>query len=231
MKIRRILFLGIAIIITVCNLTSCKKLLGLEKQSNWDFEPHVLDPHINKTAWEFLTERAHGPAPEDSVFNLMYEGILYAGIDTNLYKENGKTFILLHNDAISRLTNDQIAVDCYFGYHLNPSTGLPGTKWEDYPRDSVKNWLLYLIADGEYNFGTVGPTPVETTTLMPKGADQNNPESKILFSVVNDQNMKFSINDFVGSLRATQARTAGIVSTNGPVHVVDRVVDYVTNNE
>ena len=162
----------------------------------------------------------------------MYKAIIYSGIDTNLYLQNDKTFILLHNDAVVRLASGVITKDCYFGYHLNPSTGLPATQWEDYPKDSVKNWLLYLIADGQYSFGNkVGPTPVQTTTLLPKGADPNNPESIIFFSVVNDQNMKFRINDFVGTAISTQARTAGIEATNGSVHVVDRVVDYGVLNE
>lgn len=230
MKYIKLLCIWSILFISVNNLTGCKKLLGLEKQSDWNFKPHVLDPHINKTAWDFLKERANGPAPADTVLKLMYQAIKYSGIDTNLYLQNNKTFILLHNDAILRLTNGLVTKDCYFGYHLSPTTGLAGTKWEDYPKDSVKNWLLYLIADGAYSFGKVGPTPIETTTLLPKGADPKNPESKILFSVVNDQNMKFSINDFVGSGVATQARTAGIVATNGTIHVVDRVVDYIEDN-
>jgi hypothetical protein len=34
------------------------------------------------------------------------------------------------------------------------------------------------------------------------------------------------INDYTGSLRSTTARTAGILATNGPIHVVDRIVEY-----
>lgn len=227
MKNIKLVLLTGAVLLTLISMTGCKKLLGLERQKDWHFQPQVLDPHINMTAWQFLKERALGVDPNDTIFKMMYEGILYSGIDTNLYLQKNKTFIFLHNDAIFRLNKGKITNDCYFGYHLIGDPATTATKWEDYPKDSVKNWLLYLIADGDYTFGTVGPTPVETKTMLPEGADPNNPGSIIYFSIVNDQNMKFRINDFIGSGRNTQARTAGIIATNGPVHVVDRVVDYI----
>jgi hypothetical protein len=34
------------------------------------------------------------------------------------------------------------------------------------------------------------------------------------------------INDFLNSVRVTVGRTSGILSDNGPIHVVDRVVEY-----
>lgn len=230
MKNIKLMLLAGVISLTLLSMTGCKKLLGLERQKDWHFQPDVLDPHINKSAWQFLKERALGTDPNDTIFKRMYEGILYSGIDTGLYLQENKTFIFLHNDAIYRLNKGKITNDCYFGYHLTGNPAKTGMKWEDYPRDSVKNWLLYLIADGEYTFGTVGPTPVETKTMLPEGADPNNPASTIFFSIVNDQNMKFRINDFIGSGLSTQARTAGIIATNGPVHVVDRVVGFVKTN-
>lgn len=205
--------------------SGCKKLLGLERQKNWNFEPVVLDPHINRTAWQFLKDYATGPTRQDSVFYRMYQAIVYSGIDSNLYLQKNKTFIFLHNDAVYRLASNKITADCYFGYHkIGTATG---TRWEDYPKDSVKNWLLYLIAEGDHNFGSVGPTPVKAKTLQPPNTYANNPESVIYFSLVNDQNMKFRINDFIGSKVMTQTRAAGFISTNGPVHIVDRVVDYI----
>lgn len=210
--------------------TGCKKLLGLERQTDWHFQPQVLDPHINKSAWQFLKDRAIGATKDDSVLYLMYQAVIYSGIDTNLYTQKNKTFVFLHNDAVYRLSSKKITNDCYFGYHLVGTAKVPAAKWEDYPKDSVKNWLLYLIADGDYTFGSVGPTPIEVKTMLPPGADPKNPGSIMYFSIVNDKDMKFRINDFIGSGKVVQARTAGIISTNGPIHVVDRVVDYIDNN-
>lgn len=218
--------IGLVLFFIIFLSTGCKKMFGLERQENWDFQPVVLDPHINKSAWQFLKDRALGSTPADTIFKRMYDGIIYSGIDTNLYLQSNKTFIFLHNDAVYRVSSNKITTDCYFGYYKFGNPAKTGTKWEDYSKDSVKNWLLYLIAEGEHTFGTVGPSLVETKTLLPENTDPKNPGSLIYFNIMNDQNMKFRINDFIGTKRATQARTAGILSTNGPIHVVDRIVEF-----
>lgn len=224
-SIQKILMaIGVLLSVAMVN-TSCKKIFGLELQENWDFEPVVLDPHINKSAWQFLKERALGADPKDTIFKRMYDGIIYSGIDTALYEQPNKTFLFLHHDAIRRISSNKITTDCYWGYYKTPS-GKTGNAWEDYPKEQVKNWLLYLIAEGNHTFGTVGPNLVETKTMLPENSDPKNPESKIFFNVQNDQNMKFRINNFIGTKRYTEARTAGIQATNGPVHVVDRIVEF-----
>jgi hypothetical protein len=202
--------------------TSCKKVLGLELQENWEFNPVVLDPQINMSAWDFLKKRALGSVPNDTIFKLMYTGIIYSGIDTNLYTQPNKTFLFLHNDAIRRGTN----TDSYWGYYKVSTPLRVANKWEDYPKETVKNWLLYLIAEGKHNFDNVNNIVKEVPTMLPKNTDPKNPDSFIYFSIMNDQNFKFRINDFLGTKRSTQARTAGIVATNGPVHVVDRIVEF-----
>ena len=70
-------------------------------------------------------------------------------------------------------------------------------------------------------------------SLLPPNTDPLNPESLIAFRVMNDRDSRFRINDFPGTAVPTaalangiQARTAGILSTNGPVHVIDRVLFY-----
>ena len=206
--------------------TGCKKVLGLKLQENWEFEPVVLDPHINKSAWQFLKDRALGSTPADTIFKRMYDGIIYSGIDTNLYNQSNKTYIFLHNDAVYRKSGSTVTTDSYFGYYKVGSPARAAVRWEEYSKDTVKNWLLYLIAEGNHTFGTVGPDLVEAKTLLPLNTDPKNPESIMYFNLINNQDMKFRINDFIGTKRATQARTAGILATNGPVHVVDRIVEF-----
>lgn len=226
MKYIKQVLLAVVILATLATVNiGCKKMFGLKLQENWDFEPVVLDPHINKSAWQFLKDRALGTVPSDTIFKRMYDGIIYSGIDTSIYMQPNKTFIFLHHDAIRRISSNKITTDCYWGYYKTPA-GKDGTAWTDYPKEQVKNWLLYLIAEGNHTFGTVGPNLVETKTMLPENSDPKNPESKIFFNIQNDQNMKFRINNFIGTKRYTEARTAGIISTNGPVHVVDRIVEF-----
>lgn len=219
------IFSGALLLFILLGTQGCKKFMGLERQTDWNFTPHVLDPHINKTAWQFLKERALGDTPADTILKRFYDGIMYAGIDTNEYTKPDRTYIFLHNDAIYRISSNKITTDCYFGYYKTP-LNKTGVAWTDYPKEQVKNWLLYLIAKGQYSFENVGPDPVETTTLLPTNTDPKNPESLIYFSVVNDRDSRFRVNDFIGSKRSTQARTAGILATNGPIHVFDRLIEF-----
>lgn len=228
MKQKRISFLSIMLCFSLfAVMTGCKKFLGLKKQTDWHFTPVTLDPHINMTAWDYLKKRALGTDPSDTILKKMYDGILYAGIDSSEYTKTNRTYVFLHNDAIFRLSSNKITSDCYWGYYKTAS-GKTGTSWSDYPVDSVRNWLLYLIAEGNYTFETLGPVATEATTLLPKNTNPLNPESIITFRVNNTAAYKLMINDFVGSQRNNTVRTAGILATNGPIHVVDRIVEYRT---
>ena len=230
--------ISICICIAVLLLTACSKIAGLERQQNVDHITSTIDPHIKKSAWQFLVDRALGTAPADTIFRWMYRGIIYSGIDTSEYTKPGRTYIFLHYDAILRKVSNVTQADCYFGkYKVGAAPGVAAARWEDYPALQVKNYLLSLIVQGEHTFENVSPDPKFEKSIMPPGTDPLNPESIITFRVINDRDSKFRINDFPGSAVPTpnlvtpgiQARTAGILSTNGPVHVIDRVLFYQKN--
>jgi len=175
-----------------------------------------------------------GSNPNDTIFKRMYQGIIYAGIDSSEYTKPNRTFIFYHNDAVRRLSGTTVQPDCYFGKYKVGTPAAPATKWEDYPQIQVKNHLLSLIVEGEHTFENITPDPEFDKTLMPLGYDPLNPESLIAFRVINDRDSRLRINDFPGSdfpspnlaTPGLQARTAGILSTNGPIHVADRVVFF-----
>src|SRR5438046_2030858 len=98
-----ITFIIICVCLSAITLTGCKKLAGLPLQQNQDHITTTIDPHIYMSAWDFLKLRALGQSSfKDSIFYLMYQGILYSGIDTMEYTKPGRTFIFLHTDAILR---------------------------------------------------------------------------------------------------------------------------------
>lgn len=223
------------IVMLSASFSGCKKLFGLKLQENTEHEVSTLDPHIYKTAWQYLKDRALGSNPDDTIFKRMYQAVVYSGIDTSEYTKTSRTFIFLHNDAVRRLSGSTVTTDCYFGkYKVGPSPGVVATRWEDYPQSQVKNYLLSLIVVGEHSFDNVFPDPKFEKTLMPPNTDPLNPQSEIAFRVINDRDSRFRINDFPGSAVPTpnltspgiQARTAGILATNGPVHVIDRVLFF-----
>jgi hypothetical protein len=217
-------FAGLLIGITSCNLA------GLKMQENADYHPYVLDPHINKTAWQYIKDRSYNYTGKDTIFKLLRQGIEYSGIDTNEYIKDNRTFILLHNDAILRTTVvNKVATptaDCFFGKYL--VNGKPGTKWSDYPQIQVKNYLLYLIIPQAYSFNNLTPNNVTATTLEPLGYDILNPNSLMTLRVNDDQNFPIRLNDFSTSVGYVTVRTTNILPTNGAIQVIDRVLFYQT---
>jgi hypothetical protein len=215
-------------IVASFSLGGCYKM-----QTDYNRDPHPIDPHINKTALQYLNDRANGAAaPNDTLFRFMWQGIQYAGIDTNIYNQTGKTFIFLHNDAIKRLSGTVIQPDCFFGANL--VNGKAATKWSDYPKDFVKNYLLYLVLDDVYDHYTLPPTsnvtantqaPAGSLSSMPAGVTRStftpNDNSILKIKVLNSSPSNTSdypivLNDVLN------VRTSSILATNGSIHVIDR---------
>lgn len=204
-------------------------------QTDYNKDAHILNPNINKTTWQYINDRANGTAAADTIFRLMLQGIQYAGIDSNIYLQTGKTFILLHNDAIRRLSGTTVQSDCFFGANL--VNNKIATKWSDYPKDFVKNYLLYLVLDGVYDHytlpvsdnATAGSTaPAGSLTSLPLSVTRNatypftaNGNSTMKLKVLNSSPSNTSdypvvLNDVLN------VRTSSILATNGSIHVIDR---------
>ena len=218
-------------------LGGCYKL-----QKDYDRDPHTIDPHINKTALQYLNERANGAAaPSDTLFRFMLQGIQYAEMDTNIYNQTGKTFILLHNDAIKRLTNNVIQPDCFFGANL--VNGKAATKWSDYPKDFVRNYFLYLVLDGVYDHYTLpGIDNVTANTQAPSGSLASLPAgvTRSGFTANNNSVIKIKVlnsspsntSDYPIALNnLINVRTSSILATNGSIHVIDRFLTTTVPTE
>lgn len=205
-------------------------------QKDYDRTPQTVDPHVNKTAWEYLKQRALGNNSADSIWKRMYEGILYSGIDTLEYIKPNRTYIFLNNDAITR-TNSNLADVGFFGANLvNNATG---KKWADYPPAVVKAYLEYLIIDGVYDHYTLPPintvtvktiAPAGSLVSLPTGITRNtaypfvqNPNSEMTLKVLNSSPSNTS--DYPVVINENRnVRTSSILATNGSIHAVDRFV-------
>jgi hypothetical protein len=226
----------IASLLILAMATSCKKL---SLQKDYDRDPHILDPKLGKAAGLYLTERATGvKAPNDTIFAWMLRGIQYAEIDLAEYDKTGKTFVLMHNDAIRRVSSGTVQKDCFFGANL--VNGAPAQRWQDYPKDFVRNYLLYLIANSVQDHYTIKypDENQEVPTMAPEGAfntlppgitrhadfpftPNNNPKSLLRFKVINSSPSNTSDYPIVlNDIR--NVRTSSLQATNGTVHVIDR---------
>ena len=187
-------------------LSGCE-IGGLGFQEDASYDHHVLDPQTGMSAWEYLNVPR-----EDTIFQLMQEGIAYAGLEEE-YKKPNRTFLFLQNSAILRYNpNGTVNSSSYFGYNLLDD-GTPATRWEDYPVEEVRSLLLYHIIEGVYTFGqNLGPENTEVTTASGE---------KAYIRAGNERNTPVRINDFPFSTKPTTARSSNIQTTNGVVHVIN----------
>jgi hypothetical protein len=193
----------------------------------------LLNPNLNMTAWQYLKYRSGADTTNpnwrtDTVFKLMYQAVLYSGIDTSEYTKSNRTFIFLHNLAVQTFNVTvpvTVSNNCYWGYYLADS--VPATSWSQYTPAQVKAWLQYLIVDGEYNFSNLTPNAVTVSTLLPQSADTLNPTSIMVLARNDDPSSgSITINNFVGSYSSTTVRSGGYVATNGPIQVVANLVIF-----
>lgn len=219
----------IIVLLCVSAVWSGCTLMGLDMQEDFDRTPHTLDPHLNKSAWEFIKERA---TTGDKTFERLMAGIVYSEIDTTEYMKPGRTFIVLNKDAVSKSATGT--------WQNLLVSNKAATAWTSYSKEFVRNYLLYLIVDGVYDHYTLPPTKsVKGQTLSPKGywnalptgvtltGFTPNPESAIYFRIANVSNGNTQDYPVVINDNGYTIRTSSLLATNGTIHVVDRFVTTV----
>lgn len=246
-------------------LSGCYKL-----QKDYNYVKVTIDPHYNMTAKQYLFSRdtfAVGVV-NDTILRWMRKGIEYAGIDWAEYEKPNRTYIFLHNSAIRVLTSGKTTGGFFFdhpifprdanGNHI-PSIAFPGTdsvrpamQWSDYSVTTVKNYLLYLIGQGEFTFENLSVANTSIQSLLPPGTVAGN-DSRLSWVITKttpnpdpaqaasyvlsnvggtgfDPEGKFNLrlvnnqNAPININDRTDDRTAGILSNNGPVHIFDKTV-------
>lgn len=262
LKGKLMILLGLSLLASGCTM------FGLDVQKDYDYNKAYLDDHIHMNAWDYLNKRAKGPGSADTVFKWMQKAIIYSGIDTAEYTKPNRTYIFLHNDAIMKWdkATKKVTGGFFFNFPLvssiDPGTGFPITeiaqKWERYNKETVKNYLLYLIAEGDRNFNNITIDPITLKTLLPSGTKAGK-ESTLGYMMTPaslpgtpftaaqysydfsqnrgtgfNQNGELTLqlrNDADAKLYLNSwivSRTAGYYATNGSIHVFDAVV-YPSN--
>ncbi|HTN19172.1 MAG TPA: hypothetical protein VL125_01810 [Pelobium sp.] len=211
----------LAVLIATTTLYSCS-LVGLDVQKDYDRVTHTLDPELRMDTWEYLKLRSHGTLAEDKVFASMMDAIEYAEIDSMEYKKPGRTFILIHDAA---------AKDFFKNVKIN---NVAGTSFRSYPKEFIKNYLLYLIVDGVYDHYTIPAlTTIDATTMapagyfntlptgitMPKYVANTNPQSIMRLAVLNTSVSNTSDSP-IQLNEVLNVRTSSLLATNGSIHVI-----------
>lgn len=240
-------------------------------QKDYEYVKYELDPHINMTAKEFLLTRGETPTvANDTVFKWMKLGIDYAGIDLAEYEKPGRTYIFLHNNAVRTISSGKVNGGFFFDHPIvvKDSTGAPiksianpdldsiraAVSWNEYSKETIKNYFLYLIIEGEYGFNNLAVENKSVSTLLPANTvvpytdtrlawvitkTTPNPEvgSATTITLVyptggsgfdpeGKMNLKMGNNDRspITINDRIEDRTAGYFATNGQIHVFDKTI-------
>lgn len=223
----------VAIACVIIAASGCKKLNLQRSFSRGTGD--TVDAHLYKTAWQYMLSRSSG---SDTLFKTMHDAIIYAGVDTNLYSQQGNTYLFLNTNACKSLWKN---------YTVN---GKAGTSFRSYAPADLKNYFLYLIVKGQYTHYNLPIYPVTVQTMAPAGAYaansptfliptpsgiasstfQSNPNSTMTMYVLdaligNTQSYPLVINMSIENTTTLNANTtvstSDLLATNGVVDVMN----------
>lgn len=201
--------------------TGCE-IFGLDRQEAYDYDYNagMYDNHINMTVWEFINNR-------QDLFPLMKEAIEYAGME-NMYNDADATYVLLADKAFNSTTAADLS---YFQTHkLIDESGVEYApiSMTQYPKEVVKEFLLYHIVKGKYTWSNLPPSATWYNTYA--SADT----AKVNMYILKDRNPNITFNNYGGNYKSDpiKPRTSNLLSNSGAyVHVLESWLDRPTRQQ
>lgn len=216
---------ALALMVILFFIASCE-LLGLDYQDSYDYDYSAGMPSnkIDMSAFEFIKSRT-------DIFSLLEEAILYAGVE-NEFKQSGVTYLLPTNTAFNSETSTDLS---YFQTHqltyIDEETGelvsYAPISMTAYPKEQVKEFLLYHIVKGKYTFTNLPAEPTWFETVAT--ADT----AKINMYLLKDRNPNIVFNNFDGHYKSSiKPRTSNLYNADGSyMHVMDSWLDRPTKEQ
>ena len=216
---------ALALMVIPFLIASCE-LLGLDYQDSYDYDYNAGMPSnkIDMSAFEFIKSRT-------DIFSLLEEAILYAGVE-NEFKQSGMTYLLPTNTAFNSETSTDLS---YFQTHqltyIDEETGelvsYAPISMTAYPKEQVKEFLLYHIVKGKYTFTSL---PAESTWFETVATADT---AKINMYLLKDRNPNIVFNNFDGHYKSSiKPRTSNLYNADGSyMHVMDSWLDRPTKEQ
>ena len=216
---------ALALMVIPFLIASCE-LLGLDYQDSYDYDYNAGMPSnkIDMSAFEFIKSHT-------DIFSLLEEAILYAGVE-NEFKQSGMTYLLPTNTAFNSETSTDLS---YFQTHqltyIDEETGelvsYAPISMTAYPKEQVKEFLLYHIVKGKYTFTNLPAEPTWFETVAT--ADT----AKINMYLLKDRNPNIVFNNFDGHYKSSiKPRTSNLYNADGSyMHVMDSWLDRPTKEQ
>jgi hypothetical protein len=233
------------IVVAAISLSGCYKLQTDYKYNGW-----VLDPNINMTAKDFLLSRGTAGVGSDTIFKWMQLGLEYAAFDMTEFEKPGRTFILLHNNAVRTISSGKVSAGFFYDYPIIVKNGSgvpikslidptmdsmrPANSWNEYPQQMVKNYFLYLILQGEYTFENLSVNNTSAPSLLPPGTVASPQDSKLGWVVTKTSpnpdgaaatNITFNPSGGTGFDPEGKMNLKLVNNQNAPININDRADD------
>lgn len=206
-------------------LTSCE-LFGLDYQKpyEFDYEAGIPSNKVNMSAWDFIKSRP-------DLFSLLEEAIVYTGLE-NEFARSGCTYLLPTNPAF----NSETATDksyfqehqlTYFDDELGEDVAYAPASMTSYPKEQVKEFLLYHIVKGLYTHSNLPAEPTWYETYAEADTAMVN------MYILKDRNPNITFNNFDGHYKSEiKPRTSNLFSADGSyMHVIESWMDRPTRSQ
>jgi uncharacterized surface protein with fasciclin (FAS1) repeats len=211
---------GLIILISF-SLKGCE-IFGLEFQEpyHYDYKAGMPDNRLKQNTLDFIKSRP-------DLFSILLEAIEYVDA-TSLYSEKNATYLLPTNTAFNSTNSADLS---YFMTHpllfigeMGDSTYVTPNSMIYYPKDQVKEFLLYHIVKGKYTWSNLPAEPTWYDTFA--SADT----AKVNMYLLKDRNPNIVFNNFDGHYKTgIKPRTSNLLSNEGAyIHVLDSWLDRPT---
>lgn len=209
----------------VAMLTGCE-LCGLDFQKpyKYDYNAGMPSNQVDMSTYDFIASRP-------DILSLLKEAIDYVGMEQE-FRQSDCTYLLPTNTAF----NSEIETDkSYFQMHkissVDETTGeqmeYAPISMTVYPKEQVKEFLLYHIVKGQYTHSNLSaePTWYKTCAIADTAV--------VNMYILKDRNPNIAFNNFSGHYKSSiKPRTSNLYSKDGSyMHVLDSWLDRPTKEQ
>jgi len=216
-------YIIVLLFLSSLGFTGCE-LLGLDFQEPYDYDDQIgtYDNQLKMTAWQFMKSRT-------DIFSSLLSAIEYAEIDSAIFNKPDQTLLLVTNKGLTSST----AADLSYWYNHQIENGDGTTtmplSWDVYPKDQVRQLVLYHIVKGAWSYMEISNATQGATTFFSTNSSLS--EGYVALQIKREGAMSIYFNNFASHYKVDlKARTNNLQVPNGTyIHVMDNYLNYPTD--
>lgn len=202
------------------------ELFGLDFQDSYeyDYAAGIPSNKLNMTTYDFIMSRS-------DIFSILQEAIRYTETESE-FNRSDCTYLLPTNTAFNSETESdksyfQTHRLSYYDATLDSVVSYAPSSMTVYPKEQVREFLLYHIVKGLYTHSNLPAEPTWYETFAT--ADT----AKVNMYILKDRNPNIAFNNFDGHYKSEiKPRTSNLYTSDGSyIHVLDSWVDRPTRTQ